>query len=129
MSVQNILVCVTQQKTCARLIHQASQIERNGGSIFVLHVLGNNDKFLNNSKESEALDYLFTISKSVDASMTVQRSDDIMNSIAEFIRSNNIHTAILGESPGEKSTHSFANALQVLVPDCKVITVLSHQSS
>ena len=121
---KNILVCVTQQKTCEHLITLASKIERGDGSIYVLHVLGNNDKFLNTSRESEALDYLFSVSKTIGAAMTVLRSDDTIESIADFIRSKSIQIAILGESHDvRKDTETFSTVLYRKVNNCEILTV------
>ena len=121
---KNILVCVTQQKTCEHLITLASKIERGNGSIYVLHVLGNNDKFLNNSHESEALEYLFSVSKTIGAAMTVLRSDDTIESISDFINSKNIQTAILGESHEiQRDSDTFSTILQRKVSNCEILTV------
>ena len=121
MNNKNILVCVTQQKNCEHLITLASKIERGNGEITVLHILGNNDKFLNNTKESEALEHLFTVSKSVGAPMTVLRSDDSSTSIAEFIHSNNINTVILGESHELQDRDSFSTLLQRKNTGCEIL--------
>ena len=51
----NILVCVTQQKTCERLINQAHELAREyGGSLFVINVVKSDMSFLDSTKESEA---------------------------------------------------------------------------
>ena len=123
MNNKNILVCVTQQKTCEHLITLASKIERGDGSIHILHILGNNDKFLNNTRESEALEYLFTVSKSIGAPMTVLRSDDIIASIAGFIRSKEIDTAVLGESHDPQDHELFSNMLRRKVSGCDILTL------
>ena len=120
---KNILVCVTQQKNCEHLITLASKIERGNGSIYVLHVLGNNGKFLNNNQENRALEYLFSVSKSVGAPMTVLRSDDTIGAIANFINTNSIHTAVLGESPVIKNHEAFSTILQRAVGTCEVLTL------
>lgn len=99
----NTMICVTQQKTCERLIETGVQIqEKQGGDIFVVHVAPVGWNILGNSKEGEALDYLFDISKKVGAHMTVLRSSDVVKTIVDFCEKNNINTIVLGES-GEKA--------------------------
>ncbi len=65
-SCQNIMVCITQQITCERLILKASDLKNQlNVKLFVIHVAKNESNFLDNAKEREALEYLFKISKSV----------------------------------------------------------------
>ncbi|MCK9268327.1 MAG: universal stress protein [Alkaliphilus sp.] len=102
MNVQNnIMVCVTKQKTCEKLIQSGVKIqEQRGGNLFVVHVAPTGWNILGNSSEGEALDYLFEISKSVGADMTVLRSSEVVKTIIDFCRDNNISIIVLGESPG-----------------------------
>ena len=56
---QNILVCITQQKTCERLIRKAAELRsRLKGELFVIHVAKNNSNFLDNVKEGEEIQFL-----------------------------------------------------------------------
>lgn len=124
---QNILVCVTQQKTCERLIRKA--VEMNTGfskELFVIHVAKNNWNFLDNEKEGEALEYLFGISKSVGASLSVLKSDDIVNTIVHFAKQNNIKLIVMGETLDDHKENKFYKQLrskldgveiQVIPPD------------
>ena len=113
---QNVLVCVTQQKTCARLIRKASELKNNlKGELFVIHVAKNEWNFLDNIKEGEALEYLFGISKSVGANLTVLKSDDIINTLVEFIREQRITHVVMGESPNDHKENIFAKELQCLL--------------
>lgn len=105
-SKKRVLVCVTQQKTCERLIRKGAHIcGELGGELFVIHVATNGCNFLGNSKEGDALEYLFGISKSVGADLTVLRSDDIIKTISKFSKENRITNMIVGESPGDCSSN------------------------
>lgn len=96
----NIMVCVTKQKTCEKLIQSGVKIQsERGGHLFVVHVAPTGLSFLGNSKEEEALEYLFEISKSVRADMTVLRSAEVVKTIVDFCEKNNINIIVLGESP------------------------------
>lgn len=116
--LNNILVCVTQQKTCERLILKASNIkEESKGDIFIIHVAKEGLNFLDNPKEGEALQYLFQISKSVGANLTVLKSDNIIKCIASFAKDNNISCIILGESLEKSEDNIFYKNLKKILPN------------
>lgn len=118
MGIINILVCVTQQKTCERLIRNAAALrDEKKGNLFVLHVVKDGGNFLNNAKEGEALEYLFGISKSVGANLSVLKSDEIAATIAEFAANNKIGCIVLGESPDGAKGTSFVDELRAIVGD------------
>lgn len=121
---ENILVCVTKQKTCERLIRKAASLKKDlNGKLFVIHVVKNEWNFLDNTKEGEALEYLFGISKSVGADLTVLRSDNIVKTIADFISSNKISHVILGESLNDHKENIFAKELKRLANNVEIITI------
>lgn len=98
----NIMVCVTQQKNCERLIQKGADLrDRVSGELYVIHVAREGASFLGNQKEADALEYLFNISKSVGADLTVLRSDSIVDTLVEFAENKGIKHIILGEPPVE----------------------------
>ncbi|MHB8065610.1 MAG: universal stress protein [Ruminiclostridium sp.] len=111
-SVSNILVCVTQQKTCERLIEKALEFSNEEDSIFIIHVAKDNWSFLDNDKEGEALEYLFGIAKSIGANLTVLRSDKIVETIIAYALENKIDLLVLGDSKGDHSENYFYKALK-----------------
>lgn len=111
---QNILVCVTKQKTCERLIKAASQRKAKDGNLHVLHVAKNSWNILDNARESEAIEYLFKISKLYDAEMTMLRADNISETIADFANNRNIHLIVLGASINAEE-QKFFKRLQALL--------------
>jgi K+-sensing histidine kinase KdpD len=116
LDTKNILVCVTQQKTCERLIKQAQElIDEYKGKLFVINVVGNDVNFLDSVRESEALEYLFGISKSIGANLAVLKSDNIAGTIAEYAAENKINCIILGKSPIEKNENHFVKELRNLL--------------
>jgi K+-sensing histidine kinase KdpD len=126
-SIKNILVCVTQQKTCERLIRKASELVKDPlDNLFVLHVAKNEWNFLDNIKESEALEYLFGISKSVGANLTVLRSDKIVDAIAKFVEENKINFLIMGESPNDHKENNFYSALKGILKNVEIEIVPSY---
>lgn len=122
-SVRNILVCVTQQKTCERLIKKALEFSKGGDSIFIIHVAKDSWSFLDNDKEGEALEYLFGIAKSVGANLTVLRSDNIVDTIVEFTRTNDIDVLVMGDSKGDHSENYFYKALNASLDNVEIHVV------
>ncbi len=97
--VKNIMVCVTQQKTCERLICKGSEIrDKNNGELYVIHVAKEGGHFLGKTKEGDALEYLFQKSKDYGANLTVIRSHDVLKTLKEQTEKYNIDLIILGES-------------------------------
>ena len=116
MDTKNILVCVTQQKTCERLINKAYElVNEYKGKLFVINVVKNDLNFLDSAKESEALEYLFGLSKSIGANLTVLKSDDIAGTIAQYADENHINCIILGKSPLENKPNQFEKELKILL--------------
>jgi K+-sensing histidine kinase KdpD len=121
ISSHNILVCVTQQKTCERLIRKAASLrDEITGELFVIHVAKNGWSFLDNKKEGEALEYLFGISKSAGADLTVLRSDNILKTIATFIKENKISYVVVGKSPNDHMENNFIKELKRLQSDIEI---------
>jgi len=110
---KNIAVCVTQQKTCERLINVGVEIRKKAeGELYVLHVAPEGLNILGNSEEGEALEYLFEISKTADAQMIVLRSSRIIETIDKFCKDNEISKIILGESQERKPEKSMISKLR-----------------
>ena len=125
-NTRNILVCVTQQKTCERLINAAHElVEEYNGNLYVINVVKSELHFLDSARESEALEYLFGISKSVGANLSVLKSDDIPLTIAQYAEENNIGCIILGKSPSENEGDLFVRKLKPLLKNDIEIRILS----
>lgn len=121
---RNILVCVTQQKTCERLIRHAASLKKDlEGELYVIHVAKNEWKFLDNKKEGEALEYLFGISKSVGANLFVLKSDEIVETIANFAKENNIGYIVMGQSPDDHKENNFYTKLKHLLNEVEIKVV------
>jgi K+-sensing histidine kinase KdpD len=122
----NILVCVTQQKTCEKLIRKAAALRNQyGAQLFIIHVAKNDWNFLDNDKEGEALEYLFNISKSVGAELTVLKSDEIARTIADFAIENSIDLIFMGTSPSEHKKNKFYSKLKSFLGNTVEIQLIS----
>jgi len=96
---KNVMVCVTQQKTCDRLIQYGHELLSDAkGELFIIHVAHYQFKFLGNSKEGEALEYLYEKAMAYGAQLTVVRSNDVQDTLVDLVKKYKITHIILGQS-------------------------------
>ena len=97
--MKNVMVCVTQQKTCDRLIKYGYDFLGDDiGELFIIHVAQYQFNFLGNSKEGEALEYLYEKALEYGANLTVVRSNDVLDTLTDLVEKNEITHVIMGES-------------------------------
>lgn len=95
----SILVCVTGQKSCERLIRRGAELaEREGVMLNVLHVVRPSGNVLGFVNEPEALEYLLRVSVEHNASMYVRRSDDVLAAIETAVRNERVTTLVAGRA-------------------------------
>lgn len=129
-NAESIMVCVTQQKTCERLIQRGADLKNKlEGDLFVIHVAKEGVNFLGNKKEADALEYLFEISKGVGADLTVLRSANVTDTIIEFAQNKKIEHIILGEPPVESKDEGIINKLQERLPQCNFYIIPANELS
>lgn len=115
---KNVLVCVTQQKTCEKLIEHGVELSKDEGSqLHVIHVVNENDKLLYNLSDGDALEYLFEITKDVGANLVVKRSKDVAKAIVDFAVEKDITHIVLGNSKTLDADNNFSMKLQKKLPD------------
>ena len=96
---KNVMVCVTQQKTCDRLIRYGHDfLGKDKGELFIIHVAHYQFKFLGNSQEGEALEYLYEKALEYGAQLTVVRSNNVLDTLVDLVKKYKISHIILGES-------------------------------
>jgi len=115
----SILVCVTRQKACERLIRAAAELKKEDGALYVIHVTKESWNFVDNARDGEALEYLFSLSKSYGADLTILNSDRIPETIAQFAEHYGIQLIVIGEGP-DNSADSFKNRLSALLADTDI---------
>ena len=119
MSEKNcILVCVTVQKDCARLIREGRRMaEEKGERLHVLHVSAGKNP-LGNPAAAEALNELFSLAHEVDAEMNILYDANVVDSIVRYAKEQSASLLVLGPD------HSgIAGQLRVRLPE----TVELHQ--
>lgn len=96
---RRIMVCVTQQKSCQRLIEAGSTLRRvEADELHVVHVFKENWRYFGQLQEADALEYLFDVARDFGAELSVIRSSDIEETLKQYIEKNRISTVVMGES-------------------------------
>lgn len=126
MQNKNIMVCVTQQRTCERLILNGyNNLKSPKDKLYVIHVVSENDKFLNKSNDGEALEYLFQVSKKSGADLTVIRAKEVIKAIGNFAKNKKITNIVMGASPNgeDLESHNLAVKLKKILNNVEFIIV------
>ena len=113
---KGIMVCVTGQRSCERLILRGSDHKSEHDRLYIVHCVQTGHNFMNTVNEADAIEYLFTASRLVGAEMTVLREDDVMNALVGFAKEHEIDLIVLGESP-ENGNESFVTRLGLRLPN------------
>lgn len=101
MDKKNVLVCVTGQLSCERLIVAGARLAgTTGGRVFVLHVARSGNHVLGYANEAEALEYLFGVSVEHGADMVVVKNDDVQGTILQQVRDHDVGTLVAGRAEG-----------------------------
>lgn len=111
MSEKNsLLVCVTMQKDCARLIRLGRELAvRRGAGLTVLHV---NNRKSQTQEDREILNELFSLAHEADAEMNILYEEDVPAAIARYARECSAQALILG--PDRSGT---AGRVRALLPE------------
>lgn len=126
MNNANVMVCVTQQKTCERLILNGyNLVKAKEGKLYVIHVVNEKENFLGNEDDGEALEYLFAVSKEVGANLTVLRSKDVSKAMIDFAKNNDITHMIMGTTPQnvKPNNPNFGLNLQKNLPNVEFVVI------
>ncbi|MCT4661575.1 MAG: universal stress protein UspA [Tissierellales bacterium] len=112
----NIMVCVTQQKNCERLIHEGKVLidhSDENSKLYVIHVVNEKDKFLYQLDDSEALEYLFEVSKEVDAELIVKRNNEVLKVLTKTAKELGITDIVMGSAKNKVQTSRFEEKLRM----------------
>ena len=115
-----ILVLVTLQRACARLIrHGADMALALHSPLHVLHVV-TKDGCTNGEPpiEAQVLDYLYALAGEAGAEMTVLTADVAVTAMAEFASQRGVKTVIMG---GGAHACGIAETLSKLLPGVQVM--------
>ena len=97
----SVLVCVTGQKSCERLIVAGAELARREGvPLVVMHVARTGGGVLGYRNEPEALEYLLKCSVAHGADMFVKKSDDVVGAIEAEVRARKATILVAGRAAG-----------------------------
>lgn len=93
---QSIMVCVTGQKSCDRLISRG--VERSGERIpiHIVHCVETGRNFLGSPYEADAIEYLFTAAQLAGAELTLLRADDVDDALVDYAKANGVTLLVMG---------------------------------
>ncbi|MBR1584054.1 MAG: universal stress protein [Clostridia bacterium] len=93
---EKILVCVTVQQGCVRLIRAGSDLAlKTGAELHVLHV-SENKSLLGSGESAEILNTLMSLAREAEAEMTILQDRDVVGAIARHAGQLGAATLILG---------------------------------
>lgn len=112
---QGLMVCVTGQRSCERLVVHGKNRLAADQILYVVHCVPEGKNFLGSADESDAINYLFNISKNVGAELTILRENDVIDALVDFANAHNIHVIVVGASPST-AKDSFNNRFSKRLP-------------
>ncbi|MBE6771096.1 MAG: hypothetical protein E7547_02995 [Ruminococcaceae bacterium] len=120
-----VMVCVTPQQSCRRLIEAGARIAKEENlPLAVISVFKEKNGF--NANEGGALENLFECAKKVDANMNIYFNDSPALVVAVSAKKNNASTLVTG-FPAEGSSGFIARIHEIL-PELP-ITMVDNESS
>lgn len=126
---KSIMVCVTGQKNCDRLINRG--IERSAGDIpiHVVHCVETGRNFLGSPYEADAIEYLFTAAQVAGAELNLLRADDVDDALVGYAKENGVSLIVMGAASERKrnSGDDIAVRLQRRLPEVEFDVVESPQ--
>lgn len=107
-SHKGVMVCVTGQRSCERLIMHGAERSKPGEDgehlpIHVVHCAQTGHNFMNTPYEADAIEYLFTCAQVVGAELSILRADDVVDALVDYAVSNNVGVIVMGASPDTSS--------------------------
>ena len=100
---ETVLVCVTDQMSCGRLIRYGrKRADEIGSQLRVLHVRTREKTMMGNPDITSALNDLYSQAREAEADMEIVSSQDVEGTIAEYARKNHATLVVLGETPRDR---------------------------
>jgi len=114
--METVLVCVTVQKECERLILAGKRLADNARiPLKVLHVAEQDTAPLGCTDTQEALNDLYALSRQAGAEMTLLYSTDVRQAIVDYAHQVNAVCVVVGSN--KQGSWAMAEALEELLDD------------
>lgn len=118
-----VMVCVTRQRTCTRLIERGEAIAAERElPLHVVHAVKTGENFLGNAIEGEALEYLFTAAQLSGGELSMLRADDVEGTLVDYAQAHDTAVLVLGASP-VNGGDSFVTRMQKRLPKVEIVIV------
>lgn len=112
-----ILVCVTVQRDCERLIRRGHQeAQAHALPLQVVHV-NTGKAMLGNPDAAEALNHLYALSREFDAEMNILHGSNVIDTLVQHAKQQNAQMIIMGSDRS-----GIVHTLSMLLPHCQIIT-------
>lgn len=127
MEKKHVLVCVTGQKTCEKLIAEGGRLaETLDSELSVVHIARKGMGLLGGVvAEAEALEYLFKVSSDYGADMAVIRSEHVVEALAGHARKVNAALMVLGSS--RETDRDVTKDLKARMPEMEFAVVYTEE--
>lgn len=127
MEKKHVLVCVTGQRTCERLITEGGRLAKElDAELSVVHVARKGTGLLGGAvAEAEALEYLFKVSTEHGADMTVIRSEHVVDTLADHAHKVNAAVMVLGSS--RETKRDVTKDLKAHMPEMEFAIVYTEE--
>ena len=123
MSENKILVCVTGQLQCARLIRRGRELaDAQRADLLVLHVRTRQKTLMGSPDITAALNQLYAEARGADAEMEIITSPEVEKTITDYARTHQVTGIVIGASPRDGGP-SMGERLQTLMPDVRIETM------
>lgn len=113
MTKDIVVVCVTDQLQCDRLIRKGREVANRHHCR--LEVISVQPKDRSAARNAQILEYLFNCARQVDAEMRVYYADDPVHEVAGWIRRHPVLMTLVGK-PGKES-NGFVRRLMEELPE------------
>ena len=110
--MENIMVCVTGQMQCKRLLSYALDLQKDKEQeVYLVHVSVTENK--NFTDSMDALEYLYDQAVKNGASLSVLKpKTTILDTIVDFIKKNHVVSVVMGETREAISENSMIERLK-----------------
>lgn len=116
-----VLVCVTVQKDCDRLIKTGrEQAKALHLPLHVLHV-SRDQTLLGKENTVQVLDYLFQLAHEMEAEMNIRYADNALETIRDYVVENNVSHIVLGTSNNHYQPISATDTLKTMLTEVEFI--------
>lgn len=126
--MDNVLVCVTQQQTCDRLIRYGRELaDGEEGELLIVHIASYEFKYLAASDDGEALEYLYQKSLEYGANLTVVRSNNVLATLISLVEKNDISRVVMGVHRKSDSGSDMTTQFKEMIGDRAELIVVPEE--